>query len=246
MSVEGLISPRAGAGVCARCFNLTRPHFDRCYACDSHAPCLDAMVPISYSVGGEQLHHDIADYKRDAGPWVEPLMRRLSAILATFVAQHEVCLGSACGAAGSVDPVAFDLVTTVPSQDQRRDNHHPLRQIVGRLCAPTKDRHERLLLRTDRRVVGRGFDPERYTATRPLDGASVLLIDDMWTTGASAQSAAAALKEAGAGVVGAIVIARHLNREWHRNDLRLRGLAARPFDFTACPLCAQAAAPLAA
>lgn len=203
--------------------------------------CLDAMVPISYSIGGEALHRDIADYKRDAGPWVEPLMRRLAGVLGTFVKLHELCVADACGVAPR-----FDLVTTVPSQDRRRDLHHPLRRIVGALCQPTAGRHERLLLRTSKRSTERAFEPERYSATRPLNGASVLLIDDMWTTGASAQSAAAALKEAGAGAVGAIVIARHLNREWRQNDLRLRRLAKKPFDFAACPLCAKEAAPLAA
>lgn len=242
MSVEDLISPRAGAGVCPRCFNMMQPHFERCFACEGHVPSLDAVVPVSYSIGGEALHHDIADYKRDAGPWVEPLMRRLAAILGTFAKLHEPCVAAACGSKAN----RFDLVTTVPSNDRRRDLHHPLRQVVGTLCQPTAGRHERLLLRTAKQISGRAFDPERYAATRPLAGADVLLIDDMWTTGASAQSAAAALKEAGAGKVGAIVIARHLNREWRENDLRLRRLAARPFDFATCPLCAKEAAPLAA
>jgi predicted amidophosphoribosyltransferase len=242
MSVHDLISPRVGAGVCPRCFNLIRSGFDRCFACDSHASCLDAMTPISYSVGGEALHNDIADYKRDAGPWVDPLMRRLAATLATFVRLHERCVAMSA----TVETGRFDVVTTVPSQDRRRDAHHPLRRIVGQLCAPTRDRHERVLLRTDKRFLGRAFDSERYAATRPLGRLSVLLIDDMWTTGASAESAAAALKAAGASAVGAIVIARHLNREWHQNDLRLRRLATQPFDFAVCPLCAKGAAPLAA
>jgi orotate phosphoribosyltransferase len=66
----------------------------------------------------------------------------------------------------------------------------------------------------------------------------VLLIDDTWTTGANAQSAAAALKSAGAGPVAAVVIGRHLNREWHENDRRLRGIT-RPFDWSHCALCAD-------
>ncbi len=60
----------------------------------------------------------------------------------------------------------------------------------------------------------------------------MLLIDDTWTTGTNAQSAAAALA-AGAGPIAAVVIGRHLNREWRQNDRRLRGLA-RPFDWSRC------------
>ena len=94
--------------------------------------------------------------------------------------------------------------------------------------------------------MARQFDACRYRATRLLNGETVLLIDDMWTSGASAQSAAAALLEAGAGTVAAIVIARHLNRGWYQNDMRLRRVATQPFDFERCALCASGAVPLTA
>jgi orotate phosphoribosyltransferase len=63
----------------------------------------------------------------------------------------------------------------------------------------------------------------------------VLLIDDTWTTGASAQSAAASLKQAGASIVAAVIIGRHLHRDWGHND---RGLSAlpTPFDWDDCAL----------
>jgi hypothetical protein len=73
-------------------------------------------------------------------------------------------------------------------------------------------------------------------ATGALDGEPVLLIDDTWTTGASAQSAAATLKKAGSGPVAAVVIGRHLNRDWGENDRRLRSLPT-PFDWNRCAHC---------
>ena len=82
-------------------------------------------------------------------------------------------------------------------------------------------------------MADREFDPRRFEVTRRLSGESVLLIDDTWTTGASAQSAAAALAEAGAGAVAAVVIGRYLNRDWHENDRRLRALP-RPFQWDIC------------
>src|SRR5438309_1802020 len=78
---------------------------------------------------------------------------------------------------------------------------------------------------------------------RPFDGEAVLLVDDTWTTGANLQSAAAALKVAGAGPVAAIVIGRHLNREWGNNDQRIRALE-RPFEWQKCALCARPHAPV--
>jgi predicted amidophosphoribosyltransferase len=229
--VERLLAPRHGPGVCRRCLNLTAEAAGLCRACRAGEHQLAAIVPISYSVGGEWLHHLIASYKRDADPWVPDAMITLARICEAFIDAHERCVASAAGVE------RFELVTTVPSGDPMRDAEHPLRCIVGDLVAPTCDRHERLLVRSDAPAIPRHFDASRYRATRPLSGEAVLLIDDMWTSGASAQSAAAALLDAGAGKVAAIVIARHLNRGWDQNDVRLRRLARDDFDFSRCALC---------
>ncbi len=58
--------------------------------------------------------------------------------------------------------------------------------------------------------MGPGLDPDRFRAPRPLTGASVLLLDDTWTSGGTAQSAAVALKRAGARSVAAVVLGRHV------------------------------------
>jgi hypothetical protein len=190
------------------------------------------VAPISYSVGGEWLHHLIVSYKRDADPSVPDAMAAVARICAAFVSAHERCLAAASEVSG------FDLVTTVPSGATLRDLHHPLRRIVGELIAPTRHRYERLLVRSDTPVIPRVFDPGRYSPTRHLSGEAVLLIDDMWTSGASAESAAAALLDAGAGTVAAIVVARHLNRGWRENDVWLRRLSRSGFDASSCVLCA--------
>ena len=84
----------------------------------------------------------------------------------------------------------------------------------------------------------RAFDADKYIAVRALDGEPVLLIDDTWTTGANAQSAAAALRAAGAGPLAAVVVGRHVSRGWNENDSQLRALD-EPFDWSRCPLCAS-------
>jgi len=56
----------------------------------------------------------------------------------------------------------------------------------------------------------RALDPDRFRAPYPLTGASVLLLDDTWTSGGRAQSAAVALKRAGARSVAAVVLGRHV------------------------------------
>ena len=226
-----MLGPRPGPEVCGTCFNFTTG-YERCYACAHGLPWLDALAPISYSVAREQLHHTLASYKRLEGEIARRFTVELAAVLWRFLAHHEACVAAAVGVPG------FDLVTTVPSSDRARDEHHPLRTIVGELVGPTRERHERLLLRTEASVPARGFHREKYESIRPLAGEPILLIDDTWTTGANAQSAAAALKAAGSGPVAAVVIGRHLNRKWHHNDRRLRRIA-RPFDWGSCVLCAE-------
>ncbi len=88
------------------------------------------------------------------------------------------------------------------------------------------------------RGASRSYSPLRYFAFAELAGARALLIDDLWTTGSSAQSAAAALRAAGAEVVAMVVIGRHLNRGWAQNDLRLQRLKGN-FSAGTCPLCAS-------
>jgi len=228
-----LLRPRRGPQVCRVCFNFTRG-YDRCYACAQGQEWLDAVVPISYSVAREQLHHALAHYKRPGGDVSRRLSIELAAVTWRFLAAHEGCLASA------TQVEQFTLVTTVPSTHRERDETHPLRWMVRDVVAPTRARHERLLRRSGQEVRARDVAVQKYEPTRSLRGESVLLIDDTWTSGASAQSAAASLKSAGAGTVAAVVIGRHLNREWHENDRRLRGIQ-RPFDWTRCALCADPA-----
>jgi predicted amidophosphoribosyltransferase len=225
-----LVTPRPGRGVCTMCFNLIKDH-DRCYSCAHGGDTLAGMLPVSYSIGHEQLHHALASYKRTGGRVSRHLAVELAAMLWRFLDRHEHCLAGAAGIG------RFELVTTVPSTDLIRDQEHPLRVVVGELLGLTRDRYENLLHRTQATIEGRSFDRRKFAAARPLAGESVLLVDDTWTTGANAQSAAAALQAAGAGRVAALVIGRHVNREWGENNRHLQGLP--PFDWDVCALCAE-------
>jgi predicted amidophosphoribosyltransferase len=227
-----MLGPRRGPDVCQTCFTFTRG-YARCYACSRTEQSIDVMAPISYSVAREQLHHVLAAYKRLDGEIARQLSVQLAAVLWRYLAEHEACLADAAGVE------SFDLVATVPSSDGARDDAHPLRWIVGEVVGPTRGRHERLLRRSQLEVGARAFSRDKFTATRALEGHSVLLIDDTWTTGGNAQSAAGALKGVGAGRIALVVIGRHLKREWRENDRRLRGISG-PFDWATCALCGEA------
>jgi predicted amidophosphoribosyltransferase len=229
-----MLGPRAGPAVCEICFDLTDGH-SRCYGCANTQQWLDAVVPISYSIGHEQLHHALASYKRQPPEIAQRFELELAAVLWRYLQIHEPCIARAVHTDG------FEIVTTVPSSSEARDELHPLQRIVGGLVEPTRPRYERVLRRSSALAPPRTLSVEKFKSARKLHHQSVLLIDDTWTTGANAQSAAAALKLAGSGTVVAVVIGRHLNRYHGNNDRRLRALR-RPFDWNRCAV-HEAAAP---
>jgi predicted amidophosphoribosyltransferase len=187
------------------------------------------VAPISYSLSGSRLHREIAAYKRDAEPFVGYAVKALAEILECFLSAHELCAGRG---------ERFDVVTTVPSSDNQRDQHHQLRQIVAERVPAVSGRHQRLLVASRCAAASRSFDRGRFEVPKSLSGQRVLLIDDMWTTGASAQSAAAVLRAAGASYVAAVVIGRYLNREYSDNQARLSRLDVG-FSWESCVLCWQ-------
>lgn len=225
-----LLNPPSPAtpGVCRVCLTFT-DGYPTCYRCGFQAEFADAVLPISYSVHFGQLHTNLRAYKRAPPQVARPLQMQLAAVIWRFLERHETCLARAAGAE------RFDLVTTVPSGLADRDEAHRLRWIVSTVVEPTRDRFERLLMRSGTSVPERSVDPLKYSPMRDLSGESVLLIDDTWTTGANAQSASGALKTTGAGPVGVLVLGRHIHEDYQNNAERLRAVP-RPFDWNACAL----------
>jgi predicted amidophosphoribosyltransferase len=226
----------AAAGVCTTCHTFIDPHapWDTCYACGHQPSYLDVAVPITYSEHLGQMHTALRNYKDGVEQAQRYAMPRLASILWLFLEQHERCVAVAAGARSA----HFDTVVTVPSSTPQRDDARGnLRWIVGVGCQPTASRFERVLRASNDPVLGREFHPGRYVALGSVDGADVLLIDDTWTTGGHAQSAACELKAAGARTVALVVLGRHIRRDWEpqpgvTNGEKLDGL--KPFDWTAC------------
>ncbi len=67
----------------------------------------------------------------------------------------------------------------------------------------------------------------------------MLIIDDVFTTGAAVQSAASALSLAGARVSGACVLGRYIKPDYSEAARQLweRAVARKPFRFGRCCLC---------
>ena len=211
-----MINPAtAGPGVCSSCRTFCNDSFSMCYPCGHELPRnLDVMVPITYSVDLGQMHTALRGYKDGwAGNQSDRLKNtftsELAAVLWRFLRLHEDCVATAAGVAG------FDVVTNVPSSTDERDAAQwRLRWMLETGCRQTADRFERLLKPTPIAAQGKAYDPGRYAPTMPLTGKNVLLVDDTWTQGRSAQSAAYALKQAGADSVALVVLGRHIDPGW--------------------------------
>jgi hypothetical protein len=191
---------------CRTCRGPTAVGLARCYQCDlalSQAGKLlaDAVAPIAYAVRGDPLARDLWRYKSDGAGAAESA-GRLRGMLAGYLRDHGQSLWNA--AAMVAGPAG---VAVVPS-GRGRPGGHPLVGIVrscidvplvGLAVAPAGAAHVR------------GVDPGWLSVNGPVAGADVLVVDDTWVSGGSAQSAAVALKLAGARRVAIIVIGRHIN-----------------------------------
>ena len=74
-------------------------------------------------------------------------------------------------------------------------------------------------------VHRRGVNAGWVRASGDVAGADLLVLDDTWVSGGSAQSATAALKLAGARRVAVVVLGRHVNPADPRSETFLRALS---------------------
>lgn len=210
--------PGRGPNVCVTCFRPTDGYV-RCSQCNGHfrafgAELADSVVIISMAGKGGQLAHVLAKYKYGERPEMrKQFTDELAYVLATFLAKHRQCLGE------------FDVVTVVPSTRQRTTTH-PLIDILSRRLNITRYRFAEALSTSSANT--RQLRPDEYTVQVEVTGKRVLLIDDQWTSGASLQSSAIALKRAGAARVAGLVIGRRVDAE-----------PSGTFDWDVCALCQQ-------
>ena len=163
----------------------------------------DAVAPIGYAVRGEPLADDLRRYKseRAAAAEVAAAAARLRGLLGAFLADRGRSVWAAAGMSGGPSAVAV-----VPS-GQGRPGAHPLVGLVRSCVALPMVR----LSIAPREIHTRGVNPGWVRVDDPVGGADILVVDDTWVSGGSAQSAAAALKLAGARRVAVVVLGRHVN-----------------------------------
>lgn len=219
---------------CDVCRGPVGPGYARCYQCGQHdlfghGLLADAVVPVSYAVKGTAFARDLWRYKSRPGPGPgppDPSIRRarasILALLLIFLTDHGGCVWRH---AGMPPPGRLAVVPT----GYGRPGPHPLLSLASPyLRLPVCP----LAMRPGRQ--GRDLDQGRFLAPRVPAGTSVLLLEDSWVSGASAQSAAAALKLAGARHVAVVALGRHVNPADPGAAPLLARLAPSGYDSLAC------------
>lgn len=199
----------ATGSVCAQCSTM-RATLDGA-TCDHTLTLMYAQG--EHASGIHQSVHLMQSYK--ATPPDPRSMDNLRLIINVGTLLHGDCIRQELGH-------LWDSVTYVPSS-RGRSGDHPVRNLaraVSQVADPEAG-VERFLL-----SLGPGYSPgcshvarrDRFAVSDEWQGAvrgkHVLVVDDTWTTGASIQSAAAALKLAGAESVTGLCAARWLKWSW--------------------------------
>jgi ComF family protein len=185
---------RIEAPLCARCGAPTAWPVERCSECTHRRLAFaHARAAVAYD----------EPVRRIVAAWKERGLRRLAAWAAELLAD-------------SLAPVAVECATFVPPDRDRvlRRGHHPAEVLARDLARRWGLDAEELLRRTRRVRPQRGL--ARAERRRNVSGAfearapprSVLVVDDVYTTGATANAAAAALRAAGANRVEVVTFAR--------------------------------------
>ena len=183
--------------LCARCGAPVAWPVDRCRECAGRRIAFaQARAAVGYDDAARRLVHS----------WKERSLRRLAAEAAALVVER-------------LPPPDVDALTFVPADHRRRleRGHNPAERLARELalawelpCLPLLDRvrggRQRGATASERRSVRGAF---RATAAAPR---RVALVDDVYTTGATATAAATALRARGARKVEVITFARALRR----------------------------------
>jgi len=225
--------PRAADGVCVVCHGRPNPGWERCFSCEQTAgqvtlPC-ETVVPISLYEVPSQLWLTLRGYKDSPSAQVRSKLERDVAVLAArFIRDHGDCIRGSTG--------DWDYVTTVPSTSGKHGGVNPLQESFSRVPW-LGNQHRQVLGQTAKPPKHNVASDDSLVTTDDVDGDAILLLDDTFTSGAHAQSAASTLQLGGASVRAIVVIGRVINPGFNENVEEFwNQQRAIPFSFDRCCL----------
>lgn len=185
------------------------------------------VIPITLYSKPSVVRDILTFYKDQRGPDDVGLPAVVAALFERFFATHGKALAERYGKA--------DAAVVVPGKGDRPPPHPllvALRDLPAHSIPPLEDGLALGAGQIDRRAPRK----DGYTVISEVAGKSIVLLDDVYTTGATAQSAAYALRAAGANVTAIVVAGRRLNPGWSPH---VAGIVERQralgFDFDRSP-----------
>lgn len=211
---------------------------DLCSRCDSHraeygARLADHVLTLTYARGNAPGYHQSAytvrAYKGRPPSEKSAVDMALVVIAATWL--HHDCVARVAGR-------PWSAVTFIPSAS-RPGIDHPVAELARNVWG--LDAGVRFLLEVGPSIeaAGRAVLPDRFVVPASsrdrVAGQHALIVDDTWTSGSKAQSAALAVRAAGAQIVTVLCVSRWCRHDWpdHR---ALLDASSKPYDAAICPL----------
>ncbi|MGH2717889.1 MAG: hypothetical protein ACRDJU_04850 [Actinomycetota bacterium] len=204
--------PHVGEGVCLRCHNHPASDFRLCYSCAQSKAQLSRscrlVVPVSLYEIPSQLHLYLRQYKSVMRPSSQQeFSRKVAALLCHFLDRHRRCIEAKAGG-------GWHVITAVPSTGGR-PGEHPLVSALRQVPSVFRD-YEQLLSPGSAPIGHNQASDDGFRPLRAMHGERVLVIDDTFTSGARAQSAASVLNNAGAHVVAIVPVGRVIDPSWEQ------------------------------
>lgn len=218
---------------CAVCATPIKSPFHLCLRCwrdqqEFGGDLAGLVVPLCYGIRGRQSGYLMHSYKDLEAP-ARHNQTLLSVLLLAALDLHGECIERQLG--HDLDAWAF-----VPSVRVDRTGEHPLHVVAKRAGVALPEIELLTGERADSEQRVTSADRFALAANSQVRGRRVLLIEDTWTSGGNAQSAALTLRRGGATSVTIVAIARWLKPEEPLAGAFVTSWLTEDYDPLVCPV----------
>lgn len=191
--------------------------------------CLSDIHVITYEIQ-QDIGYALHAYKGSGVPYRHHMIFPLQSLVKAYLIKHWPCFINRYH--------GVEAIAVVPSKPRilLRAVPKEIRDLIVPEALVEANPHDSY----SAGVGERRFDPARYKVPHEqinrISGGTVLLFDDVYTSGSTIHSAAYALKKAGAYEVVGLVVGRHVRSEERIAEL-ITEQERNPFNIAVCKIC---------